>query len=68
MLTDWVLIGRLARELSKRLRGARVQDAGMLPDGRTALLLRHHGTPMLVAIDLFSSPPMVTPPAIIRSP
>jgi len=60
MLTDWVLIGRLADELKFRLRGARVEDAGLLPDGRTALLFRTHGERALLAVDLYSSPPMVT--------
>jgi predicted ribosome quality control (RQC) complex YloA/Tae2 family protein len=60
MLTDWVLIGRLAEELERALRGARVEDAGLLPDGRTALLFRTRGTRALLAVDLFSSPPMVT--------
>lgn len=60
MLTDWVLIHRLAREIELRLGGARVDDAGLLPDGRIALLLRRRGAPALLAIDLFSSPPLVT--------
>jgi predicted ribosome quality control (RQC) complex YloA/Tae2 family protein len=60
MQTDWVLIARLARELDERLRGARVEDAGLLPDGRLALLLRQRADRTLVAIDLFSSPPMLT--------
>jgi predicted ribosome quality control (RQC) complex YloA/Tae2 family protein len=60
MLTDWVLIRRLARELRERLRGARVDDAGLLPDGRIALVLRLRGARVLVAIDLFGSPPLVT--------
>jgi predicted ribosome quality control (RQC) complex YloA/Tae2 family protein len=60
MLTDWVLIARLARELEERLRGDRVQDAGLLPDGRTALLFGRGGERRVFAIDLFSSPPLVT--------
>jgi predicted ribosome quality control (RQC) complex YloA/Tae2 family protein len=60
MLTDWVLISRLARELAQRLRGARVDDAGMLDDGRIALLLRLRGARLLLAVDLFTSPPVVT--------
>lgn len=60
MQTDWVLIARLARELEERLRGARVDDAGLLADGRIALVLRQRATRTLLAIDLFASPPMLT--------
>jgi predicted ribosome quality control (RQC) complex YloA/Tae2 family protein len=60
MLTDWVLIHRLAREIELRLGGARVDDAGLLPDGRIALLFRRRGAAALLAIDIFSSPPLVT--------
>ena len=60
MLTDWVLIGRLAEELRERLCGARVEDAGLLADGRLGLVFRRRGTRLLLAIDLFASPPIVT--------
>jgi predicted ribosome quality control (RQC) complex YloA/Tae2 family protein len=60
MLTDWVLIGRLARELDERLRGWRVQDAGLLDDGRIALVFRRGAAGSVMAIDLFSSPPLIT--------
>lgn len=60
MLTDWVLIARLACELEERLRGGRIQDAGLLPDGRTALIFRRGSERRVMAIDLFSSPPLVT--------
>ncbi|HEX4014290.1 MAG TPA: NFACT RNA binding domain-containing protein [Candidatus Cybelea sp.] len=60
MLTDWVLIGRLARELEGRLRGGRLQEAGLLDDGRVALVFRSHGKRCVAAIDLFASPPLVT--------
>ena len=60
MLTDWVLIARLAAELSERLRGARVRGAGILNDGRVALSLRSRGAPATLAVDPFFSPPMVT--------
>ncbi len=60
MLTDWVLICRLAAELKARLKGARVDDAGLLADGRTAILFRLRGARLLLAIDLFASPPVVT--------
>ncbi len=60
MLTDWVLIQRLAREIEERLRGARLDDAGMLDDGRVGLLFRRRGARALVAIDPFESPPLLT--------
>ncbi|HEY6327475.1 MAG TPA: NFACT RNA binding domain-containing protein [Candidatus Cybelea sp.] len=60
MLTDWVLIARLAREIEERLRGARVEDAGMLDDGRVGLLFRARGARSLLAIDSFESPPLLT--------
>lgn len=60
MLTDWVLIGRLARELEGRLRGAKVQDVGLLDSGRVGMLFRSRGERRVLAIDLFSSPPLVT--------
>ena len=60
MQTDWVLIARLARELEERLRGRRVEDAGLLPDGRAALIFRRGSERCVLAIDLFSSPPLVT--------
>src|ERR1700722_13307751 len=60
MLTDWVLIGRLARELDERLRGGRIQEVGLLDDGRLALVFRSRAESRVVAIDLFSSPPLLT--------
>ncbi|MGA9944919.1 MAG: NFACT RNA binding domain-containing protein [Candidatus Cybelea sp.] len=60
MLTDWVLIGRLSEELRQRLGGARLEDAGLLADGRLGLLFRRRGARLLLAIDLFASPPNVT--------
>jgi predicted ribosome quality control (RQC) complex YloA/Tae2 family protein len=60
MLTDWVLIGRLADELERVLRGARADDAGLLPDGRIGILFRSRGARVLLALDLFASPPLVT--------
>lgn len=60
MLTDWVLIARLAGELGERLRGGRVRDAGILTDGRVALRLRSRGTLVTIAIDPFFSPPILT--------
>ena len=60
MLTDWVLIARLAHEIDERLRGARLDDAGLLDDGRVGLLLRRRGGRALLAIDPFESPPLLT--------
>jgi predicted ribosome quality control (RQC) complex YloA/Tae2 family protein len=60
MLTDWVLIRRLAQEISERLRGARVEDVGALGGGRVALVVRTHGARATLAIDPFASPPLVT--------
>ena len=60
MLTDWVLILRLAREIEQRLGAARVTDAGLLPDGRIAILFRQRGGSRLLVLDLFGSPPLVT--------
>ncbi len=60
MRTDWALVRRLACELDERFRGARVQDAGTLDDGRPALLLWLRGASSLLCLDLFGSPPVVT--------
>jgi hypothetical protein len=55
-----LLVRRLGFELEQRLRGARVTDAGLLADGRFAIVLRDRGQPRLVAIDVFASPPLLT--------
>lgn len=60
MLTDWVLIRRAAGELNDRFAGARVEDAGLLPDGRVALVLRRRDGAAAVAFDVFGTPPLVT--------
>lgn len=60
MRTDWALVRRLAFELDDRLRGARVQDAGVLADGRPAIELWSRGDRIALALDLFDSPPVVT--------
>ncbi len=62
MTTDWILMRRAATELERALRGGRVDDAGLLDDGRIALRfagLRGRG-PTTLAIDAFGSPPVVT--------
>lgn len=60
MVTDWVLFRRLARELEERLQSARVDDAVRLTDGRIGLILRRRGRRLILAVDAFSSPPLVT--------
>ncbi len=60
MTTNWVLIERAAAELDGRLRGARVLDAGLLPDGRIAVALRARGGAVALVADLFGTPPLVT--------
>jgi predicted ribosome quality control (RQC) complex YloA/Tae2 family protein len=55
-----VLVRRLGHELEQRLRGARVFDAGLLPDGRLGIALRAGGARRLLAVDPFTSPPLVT--------
>lgn len=59
MLTDWLLIRRLAAELNAR-KGARVRDAGQLPDGRLALALWARGSTELLCIDVFGPTPCLT--------
>ncbi|HTW83503.1 MAG TPA: NFACT RNA binding domain-containing protein [Candidatus Sulfotelmatobacter sp.] len=61
MTTDWMLIRRAATELEAALRGARLDDAGLLEDGRVAL--RFGGVrrgPATLVVDAFGTPPLVT--------
>jgi len=61
MVTDWVLFRRAAHEIEERFRGARVRDAGLLPDGRLGLLMRARAAgDAVLAIDAFGTPPSVT--------
>jgi predicted ribosome quality control (RQC) complex YloA/Tae2 family protein len=60
LVTDWAIVRRLGQELERRLGGARVTEVGLLPDGRTALALRTHGNEVLLAVDAFGSPPVVS--------
>ncbi|MBD5604241.1 MAG: hypothetical protein IAI48_04020, partial [Candidatus Eremiobacteraeota bacterium] len=55
MLTDWLIVRRVAAELDRALRGARIRDAGRLADGRFGLRVPQ-GT---VAIDAFGPTPIV---------
>jgi predicted ribosome quality control (RQC) complex YloA/Tae2 family protein len=56
VLTDWLIVRRLAAELERELRGARVRAAGMLAGGRFGLRVPR-GT---VALDPFGPTPLVT--------
>src|SRR5581483_798496 len=58
--TDWLLIRRLAHELSQRFNGARVRDVGQLDDGRFALALWKRGTEYLLCADVFAPTPVIT--------
>lgn len=60
MLTDWLLIRRLALELAQRFQGARVRDVGQLDDGRFALALWSRGREYLVCADVFAPTPVLT--------
>jgi predicted ribosome quality control (RQC) complex YloA/Tae2 family protein len=77
VVTDWVLFRRAAFELESTLRGAKVRDAGLLPDGRVGLVLRSRAGNALLAIDAFGTPPSIaledgelgirTEPGFVRS-
>jgi predicted ribosome quality control (RQC) complex YloA/Tae2 family protein len=54
--TDWLIVRRLAAELDRALRGARIRAVGLAPGGRFALRVPR-GT---VVVDAFGSPPVVT--------
>jgi predicted ribosome quality control (RQC) complex YloA/Tae2 family protein len=60
MVTDWVLFRRAAHELESQLRGAKVREAGLLPDGRLGLALRSRSGTTLLAIDAFGTPPSLS--------
>ncbi len=60
VLTDWLLIRRAAQEITARLKGSKVRDAGQLADGRFALALWSHGETHLLCIDVFAPTPVVT--------
>ncbi len=55
MLTDWLIVRRIAAELDASLRGARIRDAGRIADGRFGVSVAR-GT---VAIDAFGPTPIV---------
>jgi predicted ribosome quality control (RQC) complex YloA/Tae2 family protein len=61
MVTDWVLIRRAAAELEREVRGGRVNDAGLLDDGRFGIRFGGKRTgELLLTIDIFGSPPLLT--------
>jgi predicted ribosome quality control (RQC) complex YloA/Tae2 family protein len=60
VVTDWLLVRRLGRELESRLRGGKVLDAGLLPDGRVAIVLKRGAAPALLVFDPFGTPPAAT--------
>jgi predicted ribosome quality control (RQC) complex YloA/Tae2 family protein len=60
MRTDPALIARLAGEIDARLRGAKVRDFGLLPDGRTAIVLWSRGHESALCLDVFAPTPLVT--------
>ena len=60
MRTDPELIRRLAHEIDARFRGAKVRDAGLMDDGRFAILIWSRGAGHLLAFDVFGPTPMVT--------
>ena len=55
MLTDWLIVRRLAAELERALRGARLRDVGRLADGRFGLRVPAG----ILAIDAFGPTPIV---------
>jgi predicted ribosome quality control (RQC) complex YloA/Tae2 family protein len=56
MMTDWLIVRRLAAELDRATRGARVREAGLDDDGRFALRLPR----TTLAIDAFGPTPILT--------
>jgi predicted ribosome quality control (RQC) complex YloA/Tae2 family protein len=60
VFTDWILIRRAAAELHARLRGGKIRDVGVLPDGRLAISIWQRGSDVLLCADLFASSPLVT--------
>jgi predicted ribosome quality control (RQC) complex YloA/Tae2 family protein len=55
VLTDWLIVRRIAAELDASLRGARIRDAGRIADGRFGVSVAQ-GT---IAIDAFGPTPIV---------
>ncbi|GAC1540078.1 MAG: hypothetical protein NVS3B16_01820 [Vulcanimicrobiaceae bacterium] len=55
MLTDWLIVRRLAAELDRALRGSRIKEVGRIADGRFGLRVPAG----VVAIDAFGPTPIV---------
>ncbi|MBC5809677.1 MAG: NFACT family protein, partial [Candidatus Eremiobacteraeota bacterium] len=55
MLTDWLIVRRMAAELDRRVRGARIRGAGVLADGRFAV----QTTAGTLVLDAFGATPAV---------
>jgi len=55
VLTDWLIVRRLAAELERALRGARLRDVGRLADGRFGMRVPAG----ILAIDAFGPTPIV---------
>src|SRR5579864_7467068 len=61
VLTDWMLMRRLAGELDVALRSGRVREAGLTGDGRLGLRVRARGAGGdTLLIDAFALTPLVT--------
>jgi predicted ribosome quality control (RQC) complex YloA/Tae2 family protein len=58
--TDWLVVQRLAAELDRAVRSARIRDVGLTADGRFALRVRARGAGGdAVVIDPFGDTPIV---------
>lgn len=60
MRTSPEIIRRLAQEVDARFRGAKVRDAGLIDDGRFAILIWARRAGYLLTFDVFGATPMVT--------
>jgi predicted ribosome quality control (RQC) complex YloA/Tae2 family protein len=59
VLTDWLIVRRLAVELDRELRGARIETAGMTADGAFALALAGRGRQgEVLVMDPFAPTPL----------
>jgi predicted ribosome quality control (RQC) complex YloA/Tae2 family protein len=59
--TDWLIVRRLAFELDRAVRSARIREVGVTPDGRLALRVRARGAGGdALVIDAFGALPLVT--------
>jgi predicted ribosome quality control (RQC) complex YloA/Tae2 family protein len=59
--TDWLIVRRLAAELDRAVRNARIREAGLTADGRFALRVRARGAGGdALVIDPFGDLPLIT--------